>query len=59
MDLGIDVMASITLENTKQNIVIDKNGNLKLVNVGETLLPGEIIIKNESGNISVEASDLP
>lgn len=59
MDLGIDVMASITLENTKQNIVIDKNGNLKLVNVGETLLPGEIIIKNESGNISVEAYDLP
>ena len=59
MDLGIDVMASKTSENTKQNIVIDKNGNLKLTNAGEPLLPGEIAIGNESGGFSVEVSDLP
>ena len=59
MDLGIDVMASKTSANTKQNIVIDKNGNLKLINVGDALLPGEIVIGNESGDISVEVADLP
>ncbi|MGR6831851.1 hypothetical protein [Aliivibrio wodanis] len=52
-------MASKTSANTKQNIVIDKNGNLKLINVGEPLLSGEIIIGNESGDISVEVADLP
>ncbi|WP_141677088.1 hypothetical protein, partial [Aliivibrio sp. 1S165] len=40
-------------------IIIDRNGNLKLINEGEKVLPGEIIVENESGAISVELSDLP
>ncbi|MGR6859331.1 Ig-like domain repeat protein [Aliivibrio salmonicida] len=50
-------MAFNTSEKTKQIIVIDKNGNLKLINAGEPVLPGEIVIDSESGDVSVEATD--
>ncbi|MDD9194513.1 cadherin domain-containing protein [Aliivibrio sp. S3MY1] len=51
-------MASKISENTKQNIVIDKNGNLKLINAGEPLLSGEIVIGNDPDNFLVEVTDL-
>ncbi|MGF1899435.1 Ig-like domain-containing protein, partial [Aliivibrio sifiae] len=48
-------MALITSE--KQIIIIDKSGNLKLINPGEAILPGEIIVEHESGEISVGVAD--
>ncbi|WP_375320022.1 Ig-like domain-containing protein [Aliivibrio logei] len=48
-------MALMTSE--KQIITIDKNGNLKLINSGEPILPGDIVIEYESGEVSVDLAD--
>ncbi|MFA1561367.1 hypothetical protein BEI47_009620, partial [Aliivibrio fischeri] len=43
----------------EQLIVIDKNGNLKLINAGDKVLPGEILLENGNGNVSLDVNDLP
>ncbi|MGN2755031.1 cadherin domain-containing protein [Aliivibrio fischeri] len=43
----------------EQLIVIDKNGNLKLINAGDKVLPGEILLNNGNENISLDPNDIP
>ncbi|MDD9174482.1 hypothetical protein PVK63_06305, partial [Aliivibrio sp. S2TY2] len=52
-------MAENTSINAEQIIVIDKNGNLKLIAPGEKVLPGEIIVEGSSGSLVVNSVDLP
>ncbi|RYU68289.1 tandem-95 repeat protein [Aliivibrio finisterrensis] len=52
-------MAENTSINAEQKIVIDKNGNLKLIAPGEKVLPGEIIVEGSSGSLVVNSIDLP
>ncbi|KAB2826117.1 Ig-like domain-containing protein [Aliivibrio finisterrensis] len=52
-------MAENTSINAEQIIVIDKNGNLKLIAPGEKVLPGEIIVEGSSGSLVVSNIDLP
>ncbi|MCP3700407.1 MAG: hypothetical protein GY920_18105, partial [Aliivibrio sp.] len=53
------VMAGNTSINAEQIIVIDKNGNLKLIAPGEKVLPGEIAVEGSSGRLVVSSIDLP
>ncbi|WP_141677041.1 cadherin domain-containing protein, partial [Aliivibrio fischeri] len=43
----------------EQLIVIDKNGNLKLINAGDKVLPGEILLNNGNENVSLDSNDIP
>ncbi|MGN2613600.1 Ig-like domain-containing protein [Aliivibrio fischeri] len=43
----------------EQLIVIDKNGNLKLINAGDKVLPGEILLNNGNENVSLDPNDIP
>ncbi|WP_236800747.1 cadherin repeat domain-containing protein, partial [Aliivibrio fischeri] len=43
----------------EQLIVIDKNGNLKLISAGDKVLPGEILLNNGNENISLDPNDIP
>ncbi|MEJ6109510.1 cadherin domain-containing protein, partial [Aliivibrio salmonicida] len=52
-------MAIKTSTNDKQIIVIDKNGNLKLMTSGETVLPGDVVLEKDSGEVFVNRDDLP
>ncbi|WP_026025346.1 hypothetical protein, partial [Aliivibrio logei] len=52
-------MAIKTSTNEKQIIVIDKNGNLKLMTSGEAVLPGDVVLEKDSGEVSVNRDDLP
>ncbi|WP_236733400.1 Ig-like domain-containing protein, partial [Aliivibrio fischeri] len=45
--------------NKDQLIVIDKNGNLKLINAGDKVLPGEILLNSDNENISSDTNEAP
>ncbi|MUJ36926.1 cadherin domain-containing protein [Aliivibrio fischeri] len=43
----------------EQLIVIDKNGNLKLINASDKVLSGEILLNNGNENVSLDPNDIP
>ncbi|HCF7742508.1 TPA: VCBS domain-containing protein, partial [Vibrio cholerae] len=57
--MGIHALLSLTNLAANQLLVIDKNGNIAIINAGETVPEGAIILDPNSNNLMPEQEPLP
>lgn len=57
--MGIHALLSLTNLAANQLLVIDKNGNIAIINAGEAVPEGAIILDPNSNNLMPEQEPLP